>query len=336
MIVLGIESSCDETATAVVDDKANVLSSQIFSQIPLHQKFGGIIPEIAARSHLEKISVLTESALSEAGIGLDKVDAIAVTQGPGLVGSLLVGISYASGLALSLNKPLIPVNHVHAHIYGALLGLQKQPEWPMIAMVVSGGHTNLYYMKNSLNFQLIGYSLDDACGESFDKVAKMLDLGYPGGPIIEKMAQSGDCEKYSMPVSKLANFRFSYSGIKTHVLNKIAKIDNLDSEKKHVCAGFQKAAIDQLLHHFKKAAKKYPECQSLIIAGGVAANSYLRDQLIEQTPFACHFPELKYCGDNAAMIAYLGLREYEQSPQQGFTTEPFARYPFEEYIRNDL
>jgi N6-L-threonylcarbamoyladenine synthase len=253
MITLGIESSCDETAIAILKDGRLPLSSKISSQMS-HNRFGGVIPEIAAREHLENIFPLYETALEEAKIQPEDIDLVCATQGPGLIGALLVGSSFAKGLARSLGKPLVPVNHVHAHIHGALLGLPPQEEatlYPSLALVVSGGHTHLYFMKNPIDFQLLASSIDDACGECFDKVAKLLHLSYPGGPAVEALARKGNASAITMPrmMEQKDRLAFSYSGLKTHVRYFLEKEKNtLTPEKiQDLCAAFQKEAFDQIL-----------------------------------------------------------------------------------------
>jgi N6-L-threonylcarbamoyladenine synthase len=314
MIVLGIESSCDETACALVEDGSKVLSSCISSQIAIHQPFGGIVPEIASREHLSCITTLANEALSLANLNWQSIDAIAVTQGPGLVGALLVGISFAKGLALSLDRPLIPVDHIHAHIAGAHLGLHQDPAelYPAIALVVSGGHTNLYAMRHSLDFRLIGYSQDDACGECFDKVGKILGFTYPGGPKIEKLAKGGRPTAHPMPrmMEGAENgYMFSYSGLKTHMVNLIRrqKVDLSPSDLADVCASFQNAAFSQISRKIALAIQEF-QPRSVIIAGGVSANQAFREKLQEEIALPIYCPQLQYCGDNAAMIAAVGYQ----------------------------
>ena len=306
-LVLGIETSCDETALSLVQE-GKVLISLVSSQIKDHQKFGGVIPEIAARKHLEVLPGLFSELIKETGKKPEEIDLISVTRGPGLVGALLVGNSFAKGLALSLQKPLLPVNHVHAHVHGALLSLEedKKDIFPAFSLVVSGGHTNLFYMKSSTDFELMSSSLDDACGECFDKVAKMLGLPYPGGPIIEKIARKGDPEKFKMPkmMAKNKSLDFSYSGLKTHVYYLLKANPNLsEQEKSDICASFQDNAFEQIIRRLKQARKKVPQLKSILIAGGVAANKRFRQLLSEQLETPCVFPKLEYCSDNAAMVA---------------------------------
>lgn len=353
MIILGIESSCDETGIGIIDvdpgKGLRVLSNQIASQIKLHAPFGGVVPEIASRAHLGAIGPLTDAALKEAGLDLEQVDAIAVTQGPGLIGALLVGAAYAKALALSLAKPLIPVDHVEAHVHGALLGLENQgyasyqdlmeSTFPALSLVVSGGHTNLYAMKTPIDFRLLGYSVDDACGECFDKVGKLLHFAYPAGPIIEQRALGGNPKAWPMPQmlpmrpsgvsqrplgpessgqssNREPPILFSYSGLKTFLAQTIAKIsppgtslpkdpsqtlpDHLVSD---LCSSFQEEALGQIVRKTKEALHRHPETRSILVAGGVAANERFRTLLRGEVDVDCIFPPLKACSDNGAMIA---------------------------------
>lgn len=337
MLILGIESSCDETAAAVVQDGRTVLSSLISSQIAVHQTFGGVVPEIAAREHLKAIDPIVQEALRQAGKTIQDCDAIAITQGPGLIGSLLVGIAYAKGLSLVSGKPLIPVDHVHAHVHGALLGLKDNVEtlFPSLALVVSGGHTNLYYMRTPIDFELIACSIDDACGESFDKVAKLFQLGYPGGPVIEKMAKGGDPRAIAMPrmVKEKDRLEFSYSGLKTHMVNlKNREGASITPERlRDVCASFQEEAMGQIVRKLARAVELKPDTRSVLIAGGVAANERLRAMLREGLRVPSYFPELRFCSDNAAMIAAYG---YHLCKRQGLPAgtsaewDAYSRYAF--------
>lgn len=346
MIIFGIETSCDETACAVVEGPGNVLSSVVSSQIPIHRPFGGIVPEIASREHLTQISGIARDALQRAGVEWPEIDGIAVTQGPGLIGSLLVGISFAKGLALTMDKPLVPVDHIHAHIHGALLGLsgeeQRQAAFPLLALVVSGGHTNLYLMRDPLDFCLIGYSMDDACGECFDKVAKMLGLPYPGGPAIEKLALNGDPGRFQMPrvsVSGEGPFLFSYSGLKTFMVNLLRKegAAGLDPQLvSDLCASFQKAAFEQVFRKLNGAIREFSP-KAVIIAGGVSANGYFRKMMLEalSEPFnlPCLFPRLEFCGDNGAMIAALGCNALSAQARhwgrdRRFDWDAYSKYNF--------
>jgi N6-L-threonylcarbamoyladenine synthase len=340
MLILGIESSCDETAASVIRDGTEVLSSKIASQIAVHAVFGGVVPEIASRQHLEVIDDVVRSALSDAGVTMDQIDAIAITRGPGLIGALLVGISYAKGLAIASNKPLIPVDHVHAHIHGGLLStsLNSDRLFPCLALVVSGGHTNLYRMNDWTHFKLIGNSIDDACGECFDKVAKMLDLPYPGGPKIESLALKGNEDKYQMPlmVAEKGRLVFSYSGLKTHMVNLInSKRKELSPEMiSDLAASFQKAALDQIVRKLNEAIELEGGIfRSLLVAGGVAASSAFRRMVAEKIRIPAVFPDLKYCSDNAAMIAAYG---YHTLIAAGSDRSRFFDHAWDAYSRYDF
>lgn len=316
-LVLGIETSCDETALSLIQNK-KVLISLVSSQIKDHAKFGGVIPEIAARKHLEVIPRLFDQLIEEAKIKPKDIDLISVTQGPGLVGALLVGSSFAKGLALSLEKPILPVNHVHAHVHGALLGLDESVKdselFPALSLVVSGGHTNLFYMKSSVDFELLAQSIDDACGECFDKVAKMLGLSYPGGPILEQMALGGDSAKFKMPkmMAKQKQLDFSYSGLKTHVYYLIKSMTDItDQDVADICASFQDNAFEQIIRRLKQVYASRSDLNSILIAGGVAANKRFRALISSEINLPIFFPDLAYCSDNAAMVAAYGEALYK-------------------------
>lgn len=328
MLVLGIESSCDETAVAIVENGRNVLASFILSQIDVHRLFGGVVPEIAAREHLKVIHDLTQTALQAANLTIAEMDAIAVTQGPGLIGALLVGVSYAKGLAYAAGKPLVPVDHIYSHIHGALLGLTVDDKelYPCMAAVVSGGHTNLYIMRGPVQFELIAHTIDDACGECFDKVAKVLGLKYPGGPEIERLATTGNADALEMPrmVDQKSRLQFSYSGLKTHMVNLVHREGGqLVGQRLHdACAGFQKEALGQLVRKITSALTLHSDVRSILIAGGVAANQKFRQMMADSVKISTYFPQLKYCSDNAAMIAAMGYHVYQQSEdKRHFSTD---------------
>lgn len=339
MLILGIESSCDETAVALVENGQTVIGSLVHSQIDTHKAFGGVVPEIAAREHLKYIDPLMRELLEKSEKTIQDIDAIAVTQGPGLIGALLVGISYAKALAAATNKPLIPVNHVHAHVHGALLGVEACHEnlFPLLALVVSGGHTNLYYMARPNTFELIAYSIDDACGESFDKVAKLFKLGYPGGPIVEKTASTGNIDRFEMPkmMNDTSKMLFSYSGLKTHMVNLRHRLRDTLTEPDiaDLCAGFQNEALGQVVRKLKSASRSYPNAKSILISGGVAANQQFRKLTTEQLSLPVFFPDLRYCSDNAAMIAALAYHEFiaaqdEEHKFRYYDWDAFSRYQF--------
>lgn len=316
MRILGIETSCDETAAAVVENGTRVLSSVVGSSLSFHRKYGGIIPEIAFRKQLETIGQIVDCAINESGVQLKKMDAIAVTQGPGLAGSLLVGISFAEALALVSTKPLIRVDHLYGHLYSAVLSGQRKIRMPVIGLVVSGGHTGLYVIRSFRDIELLGSTQDDACGEAFDKVAKILGLEYPGGPVIEKLASAGDRNAIRLRCSNTQEpFDFSYSGIKTAVLYYAQK-NRLGTyaPKGHkpdpgriadVCASFQDAALRALVEK-TLAACRSKRIRSVVVGGGVAANQVLRDMFAaasKQNGISATFPSQEHCMDNAAMIA---------------------------------
>ncbi|MFA5099612.1 MAG: tRNA (adenosine(37)-N6)-threonylcarbamoyltransferase complex transferase subunit TsaD [Candidatus Omnitrophota bacterium] len=319
MHILGIETSCDETAAAVVKNGAQVLSSVVGSSLRFHQKYGGIIPEIAFRKQLETICQIVDCAINESGVQLKRIDGVSVTQEPGLMGSLLVGISFAQALALSLKKPLIRVNHLYSHIYSSILSAKGPAELPAIGLVVSGGHTSLYLVKSFVDIRLLGSTQDDACGEAFDKVAKILGLGYPGGPIIEKTAASGNPKAVQFKCSNTgAALDFSYSGIKTAVLyfaqkNHIGSFSGRKSpaERKltaDVCASFQEAALQVLVEKTMRACRD-KHISAVYVGGGVAANTVLRDKFFaaaRQYNVRVTFPSKEHCMDNGAMVAGIG------------------------------
>lgn len=323
MKILGIESSCDETAASVVEDGNRVLSNVVNSQIDIHAAYGGVIPEIAARSHIEVVLPVINQALKDAGYTLDqsqpnKIDAIAVTHTPGLVGSLLVGTLTARTMAVINNVPFYPTHHLKSHIYANWL-TGYNPTFPILALVVSGGHTQIIYMERHDDFHIIGSTRDDAIGEVFDKVAKILGLLYPGGPNIAKKALNGDPDKYQLPIPKVDGLDFSFSGLKTAVLRAIQKELGLPittpsyelKEKlteQQICdfaASFQKTAVKILVQKLQKACSMYPEAKSILLAGGVSANLALREGLTKafEKSHEVYFPDLKFATDNGAMVA---------------------------------
>jgi len=317
MNILGIETSCDETAAAVVKNGKNVLSNIVVSSLKEHAQYGGIIPEIASRRQLECITVICEQSLSKANLKLKDIDAIAVTSQPGLIGSLLVGISFARALSFSINKPLIYVDHIKAHVYANFLEFpdtktsRRSPKLPAVALVVSGGHTNLYHLKNFTQFRLLGQTLDDAAGEAFDKVAQILELGYPGGPVIDAIAKKGG---HRVPLFNCAplpdSYNFSFSGIKTAVFyHHRDHKDDAGFSVNHVAYAFQKSVVTTLTQKCIAACQKL-KTNTLLIGGGVAANSALRRQLNSEAAsqgIHVYFPPMSVCTDNAAMIAGLGF-----------------------------
>ncbi|MDD5120357.1 MAG: tRNA (adenosine(37)-N6)-threonylcarbamoyltransferase complex transferase subunit TsaD [Candidatus Omnitrophica bacterium] len=314
MIVLGVESSCDETSVAVVRGSKKILSNIVASSLKIHSKHGGVIPEIASRMQLESIASVFNQAVKKAKINCKDIDLVSVTSGPGLPGSLLVGISFAKALALSLGKPVIGVNHIYSHVYANLL-CHRNIKLPAVALVVSGGHTSLFYIKDFADFSLLGETLDDACGEAFDKVAKIMGLGYPGGPLIEKLAEGGNRKKIKFACSGMNNeMDFSFSGIKTAVFYYLKGKKIGPGLKKDLAACFQESAVNTLIRK-SLVACKHKKSAVLLIGGGVVANGYLRQKIYSKAKEAgvvCYFPDTNLCMDNAAMVAALGSYLYEK------------------------
>lgn len=314
MPILTIESTCDETAAAVISETGTVLGDCIATQEALHEKFRGVVPEVAARAHLERILPVIDSALNQANITHREITAIAVADRPGLAGSLLVGMVAAKTLAVAWEKPLVAVNHLHAHLYACQLA-NDHNIYPCVGLVVSGGHTSLYHCHNPIDLAYLGGTIDDAVGEAFDKVGAMLQLGFPGGPAVSKLAESGDRKAFDFPRSlmKADNFDFSFSGLKTAVRYAIvgpghqdfSKVEITPQTKADLCASFETAAVDVLVNKSARAVKKL-QCERLIVGGGVAANGYLRDQLKHRATsdgFELTIAPMNLCTDNAVMGA---------------------------------
>lgn len=323
VLVLAIESSCDETAAAVVKNGRTVLSNVISSQIALHTLYGGVVPEIASRKHIEKINQVIEAALSEAEITLSDVDAIGVTYGPGLVGALLVGVAEAKAIAYAAKKPLIGVHHIEGHIAANFIE-HPELEPPFLSLVVSGGHTHLVYVKDYGKYEIIGRTRDDAAGEAFDKVARAIGLGYPGGPKIDKVSKEGNAQAISFPRAHVegAAYDFGFSGVKSAVLNYInaCKMKGEDYNQADVAASFQKAVTDVLVANAMHAVKEF-KADKFVIAGGVAANSALRSAMrsaCEEHEVRLYYPSLVYCTDNAAMIGVAAYYEYLAGTRHGW------------------
>ncbi|MBZ4663376.1 MAG: tsaD [Caloramator sp.] len=315
LIVIGIESSCDETSCSIVKNGREVLSNIISSQIDIHKKFGGVVPEVASRKHVEVISNVVKEAIEKANISFEDIDLIAATYGPGLVGALLVGLSYAKGLALSLNKPFVGVNHIEGHIAANYIA-HKELEPPYLCLIVSGGHTHLVLVKDYTEFEVLGRTRDDAAGEAYDKVARALGLGYPGGPLIDALAKEGDEYAVDFPKAYLEDesFDFSFSGLKSAVLNYLNKMQMTGKEIKRedIAASFQRSVVEILTEKAIIAAKKY-NMKTICLAGGVAANSKLRDTLAKECKkegINFYYPPISLCTDNAAMIASAGYYNY--------------------------
>ena len=328
MKILGIESSCDETSAAVVEDGRRVLGSVVASQVALHQKYGGVVPELASRAHVECMTAVLQEALSAADCRADQVDAVAVVHTPGLIGSLLMGVTAAKTLAWLLGKPLVPVNHVEAHAYSVCLDTDIDP-WPCVSLIVSGGHTSLYHSSGPLEHTLVGRTRDDAAGEAFDKVAAILELAYPGGPNIDRLArQGGNAKAIHFKRTRMGDegLDFSFSGIKTAVLYQVRGTDLSRTARDlsagqvaDVAASFQEAVVDMLVAAALRAADARG-VSTIILGGGVAANSRLRGRLVEAAEaegLACHIPPLKYCTDNAGMVAGLGYHLYQSGRTAG-------------------
>ena len=321
--ILAIESSCDETAAAVVKNGREVLSNVISSQIELHKLFGGVVPEIASRKHNEKINQVIDEALEEAGVTLEEVDAIAVTYGPGLVGALLVGVAQAKALAFAAQKPLVGVHHIEGHISANYIE-HKDLEPPFLCLVASGGHSHLVLVKDYGSYEIIGRTRDDAAGEAFDKVARAIGLGYPGGPKIDKLAKEGNPYAIEFPRAKIADAPddFSFSGLKSAVLNYLnqCEMKKIEVNKADVAASFQEAVIDVLTTHSVEVAKRYG-IQKLAIAGGVASNSSLRgrmEELCQKNGIEFYYPSPIFCTDNAAMIGAAGYYDYMRGIRDGW------------------
>ena len=331
--ILGIESSCDETSAAVVVGGRDVRANIVSSQVKLHAKYGGVVPEIAARAHIEQIRLIIEQALDAARLHARDLDAIAVTAGPGLVGSLLIGVTAAKVLSLAFDLPLVAVNHIEAHATSAALAVDPPP-WPAVALVVSGGHSSIYHVRGFLDMELLGQTTDDAAGEAFDKVAAILELGYPGGPVIDRIAQTGDPAAIAFPRTWLhePHFDFSFSGLKTAVLyhvygkgEKYGSAAHLSAQQlADVAASFQAALIEPLITKTVRAAQ-HVGAPHVVVGGGVAANSALRAGLrraCEEAGLHLHLTPIEYCGDNAAMIAMLGHELFQAGRLADLSLEP--------------
>jgi len=332
MIVLGIESSCDETAAAVVRDGRNLLSNVIASQISEHSKYGGVVPEIASRKHMEAIIPVILQALDDAGMGLSDIEGIAVTRGPGLVGSLLVGLSVAKALAFSRRLPWAGVNHLEGHIAAVFLN-EKAPEFPFVALVVSGGHTNIYYVENFGIFTILGQTRDDAAGEAFDKAAKLLDIGYPGGMVIDDLAKEGDRNQRPFPRAMRESLDFSFSGLKTSLLVHVKKHGKPSSriDLAHLAAGYQEAIVDVLVEKTLKAAKMKSVSQ-VVVCGGVASNSRLREHFTLRSAecgIDLFIPPPVLCTDNAAMVAVVGENLLSRGKIDEFSLNAVSRWPID-------
>ncbi len=329
MLILGIETSCDETAAAVVKDGFTPLSSIVSSQVDIHHPFGGVVPELASRKHIEAIVPVVHEALENAGVHASQIQGVAATQGPGLVGSLLVGFSFAKAFAYSMDLPWIGVNHLEGHINSVFLE-PDPPPFPFVVLLVSGGHTAIYHVTSHTDIELMGQTRDDAAGEAFDKVSKMLGLGYPGGRVIGEMAAKGDPGnvKFKRPYLDKKEYDFSFSGIKTGV-NRYIQSTGIDDESQiwDIAAGFQEAVVDVLAYKLLHAARQR-NCDHTAIVGGVAANTRLRDKVTDEASrmgLAIHIPSPDLCGDNAAMIASVGFHYLKQGVLSDLRSDVYSR-----------
>jgi len=348
--ILGIETSCDETAAAIVESGRIILSSTVASQVDLHAQFGGIFPEVASRQHIRTVYPIVETALQQAHLSLGDVDAIAVTRGPGLPGSLVIGMNVAKGMALGSHLPLIGINHLESHIYSAWLSwppvpegagqelqLKPEPRFPLVALIVSGGHTELILMEDHLRYQRLGGTLDDAAGEAFDKVARLIGLGYPGGPAIQKAASTGNPRRFAFPRAWLEDtWNFSFSGLKTAVLREVRRLQAVSGSQlvadlpvADLAASFQEAVVDVLVGKTLRAAEAF-HAEEILVAGGVSANKALRDAMVAQANCPVHIPPLPLCTDNAAMVAGAGYFRFIHGQRDSLDMDVLPNWPLSE------
>ncbi len=329
IVILGIESSCDETSSSVCIN-GEIVSNIIATQ-EIHTKYGGVVPELASRAHMENIVPVVDASIKKAGIGLDDLDAIAFTQAPGLIGALLVGSGFAKSLSLSLNKPLIEVHHMQAHVLSNLIG-ENKPTFPFLCLTVSGGHTQIVLCESPLNMKILGETMDDAAGEAFDKTAKLLGLPYPGGPLIDQYAQEGDSKRFHFPEPQIEGLNFSFSGVKTSILYFLQKQlktdpDFISKNINDICASVQHTIVGILTNKLKKASQE-TGIKTICIAGGVAANKGLRksiQDLSTKYKWNVHIPKMEYCTDNAAMIATTGYYKFLAEDFSSLTATASAR-----------
>ena len=340
-IILGIETSCDETAVSLIQDDESgvpkILSNIISSQFDIHKEFGGVVPELAARSHVEKIDIIAKKAIRESGVSIDKVSAIAATMGPGLIVCLTVGLNFGKAMAYSLNLPFIGVNHLEGHALSPKL--HSKIEYPYLLLLISGGHTQFLIVKDVNQYEQLGTTIDDALGEAFDKTAKMLDFGYPGGPEVEKFSKLGDKNFYKLPepIINKSGCNLSFAGLKTAVLREAKKIKKNEKLRFNLAASFQNT-INKILYKKTKVAIKMfnekikNEEVKLIVAGGVAANKSIRENLLRlsnEMNFKIFYPDLKFCGDNAAMIAWAGIKRFKKKMIDNFNISAKSRWPLD-------
>ena len=335
--VLAIESSCDDTAAAVL--RGNVALSNVASTQEVHERYGGVVPELASREHQRQIVPVVRAALSKAGVGYSDLDAIAYTRGPGLLGSLLVGASFAKSLSIALEKPLIEVHHMHAHILAHFINDDRNqggiPEFPFLCLTVSGGHTQIVLLRSAIDMEVIGTTIDDAAGEAFDKVAKLMGLPYPGGPVIDRLAASGDASKFSFSKPRVEGLDFSFSGLKTSVLYFLRKAlqsdpNFIETHKSDLAASVQATIVDILIENLERAIVQ-TGVKSIALAGGVSANSGLRSAVLDLARahgIQAHLPAFAYCTDNAAMIGMAAMFLYEEERWGSLNAAPAARLPF--------
>lgn len=335
--ILGIETSCDETAAAIVEQGNTILSNIVASQIDLHAQYGGVFPEVASRQHILVIYSIVNESLRQAHLTLDDLDAIAITRGPGLPGSLVVGLNMAKGLSLASGLPIIGINHLEAHLYSAwlqspMLPDQEEPGFPLVALIVSGGHTELVLMDNHLSYKRLGGTLDDAAGEAFDKVARLLGLAYPGGPSIQKAAVNGNSQAFSFPRAWLeGSWDFSFSGVKTAVLREVQRLSASSSVLpiSDLAASFQESVVDVLFKKTILAAREF-EARRILVVGGVSANQALRQAFEEQVEFSVQIPSLDLCTDNAAMIAVAGHYRFINGQRDPLDIDVLPNWPLSE------
>jgi len=328
--ILGIETSCDETAIAIYDEQKGIIAHQLYSQIALHGEYGGVVPELASRDHVRKIIPLVDAAFKQADISHEELDAIAYTQGPGLIGALLVGATIGQSLAFAWKLPSIGIHHLEGHLLAPMLESNK-PEYPFLALLVSGGHTMLVDVKGLGDYDIIGESIDDAAGEAFDKTAKIMGLDYPGGPILAKLAEKGTDEtlRFPRPMTDRPGLDFSFSGLKTFAANKIAASDGSEQSKADIAMAFQDAVVDTLAIKCKRAIKQTGR-KSLVVAGGVSANLALRQKLADLMKGfngEVFYPRHEYCTDNGAMIAYAGFCHFKNEKHQSTESYPIKVHP---------
>ncbi len=333
MIVLGIETSCDETGVALYDSEAGLRAHALFSQVEIHAEYGGVVPEIASRDHVRKLLPLINQCLEAAGLNRSDIDGVAYTAGPGLIGALLVGTATGRSIAMGLDRPAIAVHHMEGHLLAPMLE-SDPPAVPFVALLVSGGHTMLVEVRAIGEYRILGETLDDAAGEAFDKTAKLLGLGYPGGPALAKLAEKGDAERFAfpLPMTNRPGLDFSFSGLKTHTRNLWLNGEQNDTTQADIAAGFQKAVVDTLVIKCRRAMQ-HTRARQLVVAGGVGANLALRQTLLQagkKYGWKVSYPRLEFCTDNGAMIAFAGCQRLLAGQSSGPAFQAFARWPLDQ------